>query len=103
MTPARLQEIAFAQMQDFGLDLDVFKTTWDFKHPNGVTSETRSYPSQTIPGLVFTRDLRRYTEDEDPIEVSWTVVDKATRVTILGGLKHMLSQVINRSALGKSR
>lgn len=91
--PTSIQEIALTQMQKFGLDLDDFKTTWDMSFPNGTTREIRAYWSRTVPGLVFERDIKRYTTSGAPIEVSWSVHDKTRRAGILEAVTGWLNQL----------
>lgn len=73
----KLQEMGMTAMEDFGLNQDIYRTTYTYHGENGVFREVRDYPSQTVNGLVFNRLYDKVEASENPVFVEWSIRDEA--------------------------
>lgn len=96
----RLQEIAFQVMSQYGFDAKRSKpmyTSGGFNSQgsspcnDGTSEQLLIFPSQTIPGLSFIRDLDFYTEIDTPINVKWSV--EGTKRPFRDRLRRLFEQI----------
>lgn len=84
--PERLQNLAFEVMSQYGFDPSVFYPKYSdgdwnndgvsFNEKYGTAKQILMYPSQSIPGLIFSRELSYWSDNNAPIWVSWEVLDE---------------------------
>lgn len=77
----RGQEILFEKMKEFGFDETSSKLGWksglEWSDYRDRTKEYDLFPSQTIPGLVFTRLVTYLEPKHQPCSAMWSVEDRA--------------------------
>ena len=75
LEPGALQDAALGVMAEHGFDPNRYTIVRRFSRDNGTFTETRTYTTD-IRGMRFERNAYM-TEADEPIEVSWSVGDRA--------------------------